>query len=107
VAEDIIILPTLGGINFYDTGNTVTTFTVFSDRLAWRALDPSLGSIDWLTWQVNNPSFVVNVADLKIVGGLRNDALSPLIDSTGWKGNRLPQGAQGSQGAKGLSGSTG
>ena len=108
MAENIIIVPSASTITFEDSGSTKTVLSQSSNELRW-----GRGGTTYLTWSAGPTAFSVANADLKVTTSLGNNALSPLINSTGWLGNPEPQGAQGasgstgSQGAKGFSGDTG
>ncbi|NBW53373.1 MAG: hypothetical protein EBR39_05565, partial [Betaproteobacteria bacterium] len=96
MAEDIIITPGSGQIDFLDTGSTSTLLVVSSGTLQWKR-----GATTYLTWNSAAPTFRVSDADLKLTTKLVNNALDPLITSVGWLGNPEPQGAQGPTGAQG------
>ncbi len=102
MAEDIIITPGSGQIDFQDTGNTSTILVVSSGALKWNR-----SGTTYLEWNPSSPTFRVGPADLRLTTKIVNNALDPLIDSTGWKGNPEPQGAQGATGTQGNVGSVG
>ena len=98
--ENIIITPNSGTIDFYDSGNTLTTLIIASGSLNFRR-----SGNNYLTLDNTFPNFRVR-GDLRVQTNLRNN-FGNLISSTGWLGNPLPRGPQGAQGDAGAQGPQG
>ena len=98
MAEDIIITPGSGKIDFYDTGNTVTTMVIESGSIKFKR-----GATEYLALDNTNNSFRTSASDLYVATSLINNA-GTLIVSSGWTGNRQPTGPTGAQGNSGGAG---
>ena len=98
MAEDIIITPNLGKIDFYDSASTLTTLVIESGSLKFKS-----GTTAYVSMDNISPMLDISNADLKILNTLVNSG-GTLINSTAWQGNRLPPGPTGNQGDAGLAG---
>ena len=104
MANDILITPGSGKIDFSDSASTTTTLVIETNILKFKR-----GATTYLSLDDISPAFAVSGADLKIGTSLINNT-GALINSTGWLGALEPtgsQGAQGAQGTKGPQGNTG
>jgi hypothetical protein len=109
VAENIVIIPSGGTINFFDTTSTQTNWVIESGTLKFKR-----GSTTYLSMDNTYPNYRVNV-DLRLNRFFINN-FGNLIGAQGWLGNPQPpgpagatgaQGAQGAQGSQGSKGATG
>ncbi len=69
MAEDIIITPGSGQIDFQDTGNTSTILVVSSGALKWNR-----SGTTYLEWNPSSPTFRVGPADLRLTTKIVNNA---------------------------------
>lgn len=104
MAENIIILPGSSKFEFYDSGNTRTTWVFVSDVVGLRFSSEDATLVEIVD---DNPSLIIYNSDLW-VNSITN-TWGKIIDGTGWLGNSNtgPQGSQGSQGAQGAKGFAG
>ena len=100
MAENIIITPGSGTIDFYDSSSTLTTLVIESGALKFRR---ALTATDYLEFNNTSPQFNVKSSDLYVGTYLINTS-GNLIDSTGWLGAPQPTGPQGAQGYQGSQG---
>ena len=101
MAEDIIITPASGKFDFYDSGDTLTTWVIEAGTLNFKR-----GGTTYLALDNTYPNFRVTNADLKLITSLTNNSGS-LIGTSGWSGARQPTGPTGAQGATGATGNQG
>ena len=101
MAEDIIITPGLGKIDFYDLSSNLTTWVIESGTLKFKRSTTTYLSLD-----NTYPNFKVTNANLYLVTSLVNN-FGILINTSGWQGNRQPTGPTGAQGAVGAQGGVG
>ena len=100
--ENILIDPQLALLQMVTSSET-SFYSIYLDAGTLKFI-PRAGS---LTMEIFATAPVLRAQQFNLDNSLRNNALSPLIDSTGWKGNPLPQGPQGAQGSQGPQGAQG
>ena len=101
MAEDIIITPGSGKIDFYDLVGNDFIWIIESGSLNFKN-----GGITRLAMNNTSPMFRVTLADLKLITSLNNNS-GMLINTSGWQGARQPTGPIGAQGAQGTQGAQG
>ena len=105
MAEDIIITPGSGKIDFYDSATTLTTLIVV-DESSTAKLKFRRSATDYLSLSTVAPTFEVQNASFRVTTSIINTS-GTVISGSSWVGNQLPQGAQGATGAQGSQGTTG
>ena len=101
MAENIVIIPSGGTINFYDSGSTLTTWVIETGTLKFKR-----GATTYFSMDNTYPNYRTTNSDLKLSVSLINNS-GTLINSSGWQGSRQPTGAQGATGAQGSTGTQG
>jgi len=79
VAENIIITPGSGTIDFYDSGSTLTTLVIESGALKFKRAGTT-----YFALSNTSPQFITSNSNLYI-GTTVTNTTGTLIDSTGWK----------------------
>jgi hypothetical protein len=104
-AENIIVVPSFSLMQLVSSADTFVNWILESGVLKFVPYNDASGN-GFLSIH-NSQNVIRTTYYVYATSSLSNNALSPLIDSTGWKGNALPQGAQGSQGSQGDQGAQG
>ena len=79
MAENIIITPGSGTIDFYDSGSTLTTLVIESGALKFKRAGTT-----YFALSNTSPQFITSNSNLYI-GTTVTNTTGTLIDSTGWK----------------------